>query len=175
MDDQMLRAAQEAAWAGQSAAEAAWWGLLINGAAAVGAVGALWFALIQGFKNGRFERLRMGAICNNLATEIDALFSCYVQGEPAKKNAQFVKRSGVLRRLRAAVALAQTQAIPDARAQADLGTVLMTVDFIEADIERGGDGAGNLSELDDIAEHYRRLSFVYLGREHPEPWMDKRH
>lgn len=41
MEHEMLSATREAAWAAQSAAEAAWWALLLSGVAAVGTVGAL--------------------------------------------------------------------------------------------------------------------------------------
>lgn len=43
MSAEMLTATQQAAWAAQSAAEAAWWGLLINGLVVAVAVGATAF------------------------------------------------------------------------------------------------------------------------------------
>lgn len=41
LDAQSLEATQQAAWAAQSAAEAAWWGLLLSGVGAAAGIGAL--------------------------------------------------------------------------------------------------------------------------------------
>lgn len=61
MDRQMLVAAREAAWAAQSAAEAAWWALIPNAIAAVGTVGALIFAVVAANASARAQQQRQAA------------------------------------------------------------------------------------------------------------------
>lgn len=61
MDQELLVASQQAAWAAQSAAEAAWWALLFNGLAVAVTGGAFWFAARQYFKAAQFDRFRATA------------------------------------------------------------------------------------------------------------------
>jgi len=77
----------------------------------------------------------------------------------------------VLSRLRSLLSIANNQPIPDARAQADVGHLLMMMDFIESDMKKGRDGRGHLDEMAGPTENFRALSFKYLGKDHTEPWM----
>lgn len=170
MDREMLVATQQAAWAAQSAAQAAWWGLLLSGIAAVGAVGALWYALFQGARAVRYERLRAGALCHDVATAFAVLATCYDFNQTEADNRDFIQKSGALRRARTVVEQAKSGGVPNAKALSMLGYAMMQVDFIDNDIGDGGDGRGQLEEVNEVTDFFNKLSHDFLGRDHAEPW-----
>lgn len=173
MDQEMLHAAQQAAWAGQSAAEAAWWGLLLNGIAASAAVGALWYGVIKGAQAAKLDRLKIGSVCYSVGSDLEVIASSYLgdDGDVAaiKVNAEHLIKSGAISRARRQLELASTIIIPDAKAQDEVGYMAMILDFIEDDIANGGDGRGDAGEIQHAADHFKTLSHKYLGRFHPYP------
>lgn len=169
--DPMLQAAKEAAEAANSSAVAAWWALGLNGVAAFGAVGALWYSVLQGGRAARFERLRIGALCHAIHAEVAAI-SALIDGKAnRKKNGQYIKKSGALVRVRRHLDIASHQVIPDARAQTSVGMLLMILDLMENEIAEGGDGSFNLGLAEEEAVIFAILGYRYLGRSHPEPWL----
>lgn len=81
MAAEMLVATQQAAWAAQSAAEAAWYALLLNGMAVAVTGGALWFAASQYFKASQFERFRATASLTRMIELIEPIADACVLDE----------------------------------------------------------------------------------------------
>ncbi|WP_426019796.1 hypothetical protein [Brevundimonas sp. DWR2-3-1b1] len=173
MEADMLAATQHAAAAAVSSANAAWWALALNGVAAFAAVGALWYAVLQGAKAAVFERRKIGSVCYNIGSELEVVSGSY-SGEIGDKeaeaaNAKHLTESGALRRARAHLLAANNVVIPDPKAQEEIGYMIMILDFIEADIAAGNDGQDYLSDVDAATTIFARLGYKYLGQLHPYP------
>lgn len=175
MEQQMLRAAQEAAWAAQSAAEAAWWALLPNGAAAVGTVGALWFLAWQTFKANNQERLRTGTICYSLTGAIGMVIAAFGMEDDWKESSHFASQSGAIRLLKLELTRASDHVIPDTEAMTTVRYLLQNVDWMEEGAAEGDFPRHYLADLSEASDVFERISHRYLGRRHPEPWMNPRH